>query len=414
MENTSGCCILYAMTYLFQLTKTQSAVLLACFGYAEEAAVPAALCGYPVCALAPYAFSEMRSLSLLQEEFWDSSTVYVCSDEAAEPDTGISSLVPVTAIQENTFFSSGSVSVLPRLCGRALSAVSLPASVQKIDRYAFYGCEKLRRIQMYSTTSDLGTGLFMGCDAVSKIDMTVTEEGRSCLPEVLLTFRKPLELLYRIQKKTEPPHTEALCPVKYHLIFPEYFENADENTPARITTRDLHGSGLFYRNCFANTQFQITRYDSLFPHAVANEPEHVTTALAFFRLACPEGLEAAPRAGYRLYLSAHAEALAALLCARFQKGLLHVSDLEAAFSAPPLSAEDFFDRLLDETAHLKVPALSAILMELRHRRLSSARAQSEEKLLQASDKAARRTSARLEEPRSAAEKKQPRRRHFEL
>lgn len=322
----------------------------------------------------------------------------------------------VTALQGNAFQAEDFMDVqTPRICGN-LCIISLPSSLLHIGRYAFYGCDKLHTIKMSSTTLDLGTGLFMGCDSVSQIDMLVDEENRSCLFEVLAAFRKPLELTYRIptsgsstangigssgkltaSAKTRPdstahfsasndslfnhaanlPESSRFFPisnaapafqVKYRLVFPEYYENADENTPARITTRDLHGSGLFYRNCFANTQFQILRYDSLFPHAEANEPAQVTALLAFLRLAFPEGLLPEARARYSAYLAAHVPALAALFQARFRDGRLSAKEAETAFSAPPLSEAAFFSALLDETAHFSLPALSGMLMELKRKK----------------------------------------------
>lgn len=49
--------------------------------------------------------------------------------------------------------------------------------------------------------------------------------------------------------------------VNYHskqgearLVFPEFFEEAVENTPARILETHTHGSGMWYRNCFVQTE----------------------------------------------------------------------------------------------------------------------------------------------------------------
>lgn len=43
--------------------------------------------------------------------------------------------------------------------------------------------------------------------------------------------------------------------VEAMLWFPEYYEEGVENTPARILMTEVHGSGLYYRNCFQGKYF---------------------------------------------------------------------------------------------------------------------------------------------------------------
>lgn len=49
------------------------------------------------------------------------------------------------------------------------------------------------------------------------------------------------------------------------LTFPEYYEEAVENTPARIIDTHWHGSGYKYRQCFPETKLNLRLYDELFP-----------------------------------------------------------------------------------------------------------------------------------------------------
>ena len=44
------------------------------------------------------------------------------------------------------------------------------------------------------------------------------------------------------------------------LVFPEFFEEGVENTPARIIEHHTHGSGMYYRNCFVNRKLQFDEY----------------------------------------------------------------------------------------------------------------------------------------------------------
>ena len=77
------------------------------------------------------------------------------------------------------------------------------------------------------------------------------------------------------------------------LIFSDFFEEAVENTPARILVTNTHGCGKQYRNAFVRTQFQFHEYDSLFPYVKVQEPESLVCRLALGRLMFPYELESA-------------------------------------------------------------------------------------------------------------------------
>ena len=57
--------------------------------------------------------------------------------------------------------------------------------------------------------------------------------------------------------------------VEAMLWFPEYYEEGVENTPARILMTEVHGSGLYYRNCFQGKVFHFLEYDKRFEMARA-------------------------------------------------------------------------------------------------------------------------------------------------
>lgn len=220
------------------------------------------------------------------------------------------------------------------ICERLLT-LSLPSSVQKIGRYAFYNCDHLSSVSFYSTTADLGQGLFTGCSGIRELSVVVDEGRRSTLFETLMELRYHLRVSYYIEETAsrEDFSQTASALLKYRLIFPEFYENADENTPARITTRDLRGSGLMYRNCFANTQFQIKRYDALFPYAETLEPEDVAAELALCRLEVPSGLSEEYAVKYRDFLSGHLQAFADVLLLHLAHGLCSLSDLRSLFTS---------------------------------------------------------------------------------
>ena len=53
-----------------------------------------------------------------------------------------------------------------------------------------------------------------------------------------------------------------------HMVFPEHYDEAVENTPARILFTEYHGSGTNYRQCFYSKELDFAEYDSLFDMAV--------------------------------------------------------------------------------------------------------------------------------------------------
>lgn len=210
------------------------------------------------------------------------------------------------------------------LSGSDVEAVYLPLGLRKIGAYAFYNCEKLRRISCGSRVNDLGTGVFAGAHDVEALDFTLFEGEKSCLKDLLSELRQTLRVRIVEQKAPELADKgsagsaaagndwiagniaagRAECR-EARLIFPEYFEESVENTPARILFIETHGCGHRYRYCFVNRQFQYKDYDALFPHVKVQEPEALVTELALGRLMYPCGLTERHRAMYLEYAAEH-------------------------------------------------------------------------------------------------------------
>lgn len=302
------------MKFILQQKNKTEFLLLRVLGASGEIILPSFLPAfYPdaqITEIAPYAFSESpvplpdRNVLFLYDDL--NRSVISCAD-----------------MSDSDWKQAVSDSVI---CGRLIS-LTLPVSVRKIGRYAFYNCDRLSSLSFYSTTTDLGQGLFTGCSGVRSLSAVVNEASRSSLFEVLMELRYPLRVSYYTEAAEKKPSL-----LKYRLIFPEFYENADENTPARITVRDLRGSGLMYRNCFANTQFQIKRYDALFPYAEALEPTAVSAELALCRLEVPTELSEESASKYRAFLSEHPEIFADVLLLHLSDGLCSLSDIRTLFS----------------------------------------------------------------------------------
>ena len=137
--------------------------------------------------------------------------------------------------------------------------------MKRLGRYAFYNCDGLKRLAFPSAIRDIGAGAFNGCRKIEELTVEADPREKSCLKEILSELNETVAVHYRergeIGKKT----------LLAELLFPAFYEEAVENTPARITETHVHGCGHRYRYCFENTQLLFREYDSLFPYMKARK-----------------------------------------------------------------------------------------------------------------------------------------------
>ena len=86
--------------------------------------------------------------------------------------------------------------------------------------------------------------------------MEADPREKSCLKEILSELNETVAVHYRERGETGEKTLLA------ELLFPAFYEEAVENTPARITETHVHGCGHRYRYCFENTQLLFREYDS--------------------------------------------------------------------------------------------------------------------------------------------------------
>lgn len=192
------------------------------------------------------------------------------------------------------------------LSGSSVEEVYLPSRLVKIGAYGFYGCEALKRLHAFGRLTDLGTGLFAGAQGVEYLEFTEFAGERSGFKEMLSELRQTLRVTL-CRREADGKTAQA------RLIFPEYYEESVENTPARILFIETHGCGHRYRYCFVNRQFQFRGYDELFPHVKVQESEELVTELALGRLLYPMELTPRFEAMYREYVKEHWKAAGRLL-----------------------------------------------------------------------------------------------------
>lgn len=203
----------------------------------------------------------------------------------------------------------------------ALQVIDLPKNIEIIEDYAFYRCLALEEIYLYAGIRRLGCGAFMGCKKLKKIVVREVEEDIHFLTEMLYDFQYEVEveLWYRDGRKAE-------------LIFPEYYEEAVENTPARIIDVVFHGSGYKYRQCISRRQMDYEKYDRLFSYAIAQEFSPTCIRIAQNRLRTPEALKEAAKERYVEYLREQAEELAKKVCWEDDLPFLEILAKEAYFT----------------------------------------------------------------------------------
>lgn len=227
-----------------------------------------------------------------------------------------------------------------------LEEVILPLTVKKIGRYAFYNCRNLRKITFFSQIKDIGSGAFTGCHNVQELDVTIVNGDSSCLKEFLQELAELMVVHYRADGYAK-------------LIFPEYFEEGIENTPARILSSQIHGSGLKYRNCLYKREIQFAAYDACFPMAQAMECPEVLQEMVLGRLRYPYQLQEAGRKRYEAYAREH--------FAELGKKLIQENDVDGIqwLLETYLEQEGQIAELLDEAAKREAVECTGSLMEIR-------------------------------------------------
>lgn len=262
--------------------------------------------------------------------------------------------VPVTAVGAYAFSEAGPKAA----AGRKLYEIRLPGSVKRIGRYAFYGCAGLKKIALTDTLTDIAGGVFTGCRLEeAEIDLFAGE--KCCLRDIIAENRYCLRVTLHYHSAGNALQAGRTETAK--LIFPEHYEEAVENTPARIVMTEYHGSGGNYRQCVYNKEVDYKRYDEFFLYAQAREEKSVVMELVFGRLLWPYRLTEEARFRYEEYVRREIKEAAGFLIAREETdGLRYLSEAK-------LWSEDGLDMAVGEAVRTGKADLVSMLMEERHR-----------------------------------------------
>ena len=339
--------------------KEGRAVVWRCYDYGSEAGIPETIEECPVTELAPYAFSAHMEERLLERgiregrlRLWDSDGGFpydsACFSDSAKADADTGALI-----------SFEDVELPPALTGAVLTAVSLPSPLRKIGAYAFYNCSRLQTISFYGGLIDLGAGLFTGCHAIKELVLRLDGTGVSCLREILIEV--PEKLTVSLEGS-----------VNAKLIFPEFFEESVENTPARILVIHTHGSGMNFRNCFYDRKFDFRAYDACFYHAKAEEDFDTVLEMTMARLMYPAGLLPENRAAYEAWLQAHAgQAVEKAVSGRDMEALEYLAEYflkkKKTGDAMQGQPEDILEHAVSLAAERGFPEGVSFLMDMLYR-----------------------------------------------
>ena len=180
-----------------------------------------------------------------------------------------------------------------------------------------------------------------------------------------LTFRMEQAEGYCMKDVLSEVHHEMKVKLVYPnavctLLFPEYYEEAVENTPARQLETQFHGSGYSYRQCFQDGVFQFGEYDRLFQEAQNLESEDFCIELAVTRLMEKARLSQDAEGVYQSYLMEHRMS-AAGWCIEFEQN----ETLEFLTRFIDWQEEELSDLIKEANAKGRLE-IQSVLMDYKH------------------------------------------------
>ena len=338
--------------------------IVRCFGSGSILSVPEQMEGLPVIALADHCFAREPSDLYKKEDLflWKDSDLNEA--EQISPADGLHAAASDGG--DETAF-----------CADMLTELILPPRLLEIGSYAFYGCENLTRLRLPLGLKMLGSGTLTGCGRLTELDFYACrqepggqEPGTAILREIISDLDHEARIRvfsgifaedeYRGLQPTdgEKPGSREAKPL-YVLIFPGFYEESIENTPARIIEIHYEGTGYKYRQCFRRGKIEFDRYDDLFPAARAMETLPTAMRIAGCRLAYPYHLRQEAADVYLSFLREHS--------GEFAKSVLQEEDLPLLHAL--MEREYFTLQLLEDWITMAAAAHSAeavsLLMEYR-------------------------------------------------
>ena len=241
---------------------------------------------------------------------------------------------------------------------RNITALTLPRHLASTGDYAFMNLRSMETLRFYDGVQTFGSASFMNCRLFSRIELTRTgHEQGPALAGLVHNLPQELDVLIR---KTDG--------AVLRLIFPEYFENYTENSPAHHFELKIVGGGYAYHGVFRNKTLILSDYDALWSDYIAAEhDESSALRLAYYRLRYPAELSDRAASQYTAFLRQNLHgALSFALRERDAHGLGLLLKLGA------IDAEAL-DAALNDARALRFTEATALLLEQRRAQAGAGR-----------------------------------------
>ncbi len=241
---------------------------------------------------------------------------------------------------------------------RRIRRLSLPRTLVHIDSFALMNLRAMEELHLYDGLRSTGSCTFMNCRVFSRLRLTRIDAGQGpALANIAVSLPQELDVTIDL------PEGGTM-----RLIFPEYMELYEENSPARVFNLNIIGAGYPYHSVFRGKKLYLNDYDALWRQYLATEHEDdCALRLAFYRLRFPAELSEAAGAQYLDYLRTHAgEAWSFALRLDDGEGLRLLLREE-------LGGEAELEQALAEARSLRRTEATALLLEARRRRFGTGR-----------------------------------------
>ena len=360
-----------AMDIIDYIDKSTYVILLRVYTESDTIQIPEQIDGKPVRELADHAFADEPSVLYAESEkrravrsgdCWTFQSAGAGASAAPTHFSGERTERPDASVNAAVQNSERRSTLPPALCGRRLKAVVLPDALAAIGNYAFYGCDNLKTVSFPASIRRIGSGLFNSCPALSVLVFRQAVSAAPSAPPATPALLQ--EVLRTVNHEVEVRLQDSSGQDAVRLLFPEYYEEPKENTPARIIEIIWHGTGYQYRQCFLQRKLQYSQYDSLLPAADAQEMPQTLVRLCLDRLITPAELSRVHLESYVSCLRKRPDALWTFLLADQETDLtdwLRVLERSGYFT------EERLDQMIDQASSAGRADASVYLMDLRRR-----------------------------------------------
>ncbi len=336
--------------------KGSGAVLVRCFGEGAFVDVPAFVDGLPVTELADHCFAPDMSTRVPKDRLYLTEN-FSEDAEQVEPREENPEREPSNA-RKSTFIPADreKMAALTALCGETVKEIVLPDTLEEIGAYAFYNCYYLEKLYLPAGVKRLGSGAFVAVNHLTELRFGADADRivPTCMRDVL----------GEITHETEVSVEQSDGSIGLRLTFPEYYEEAIENTPARLINFAIDGTGFRYRQCFtAAGEIDLPRYDTIIETASIQEYPPTVLKLVLNRLLTPVDLTQTAKEAYLAYLRKECDAAARRVLAEDRLDMLQAL-IHAGYFA---GEEQVRSVWLDIAAMLQKAEAVTLLMDLKRK-----------------------------------------------